>query len=61
MTLTTIGTPVRPTIEQRLKELSEAGLLAWSGQRLPPSTPEIVAQGDRTVAELLLEDRAGLI
>lgn len=61
MTLTTIGTPIRPIVEQRLEELIEAGLLEWSGQRLPPFTPEIVAQGDRTVAELLLEDRAGLI
>ncbi len=61
MALTTIGTPIRPTVDQRLEELIEVGLLEWSGQRLPPFTPEIVAQGDRTVAELLLEDRAGLI
>jgi prevent-host-death family protein len=50
-------TPIRPTIEQRLDELVEVGLLEWSGQRLPPFTPEIATRGDKTVAELLLEDR----
>lgn len=50
-------TPIRPTIEQRLDELVEVGLVEWSGQRLPPFTPEIATRGDKTVAELLLEDR----
>jgi len=50
-------TPIRPTIEQRLDELIEAGLLEWSGQRLSPSTPVIATRGNKTVAELLLEDR----
>ena len=50
-------TPIRPTIEQRLDELVEVGLLEWSGQRLSPFTPEIATRGDKTVAELLLEDR----
>lgn len=52
-------TPIRPTIEQRLDELVEVGLVEWSGQRLPPLTPEIAPRGDKTVAELLLEDRHG--
>lgn len=50
-------TPIGPTIEQRLNELVEVGLLEWSGQRLPPFTPEVATRGDKTVAELLLEDR----
>ncbi|MFZ2362587.1 MAG: type II toxin-antitoxin system prevent-host-death family antitoxin [Anaerolineae bacterium] len=50
-------TPIRPTIEQRLDELVEVGLLEWSGQRLSPFTPEIATRGDKTVADLLLEDR----
>lgn len=50
-------TPIRPTIEQRLDELVEVGLVEWSGQRLSPFTPEIATRGDKTVAELLLEDR----
>ena len=50
-------TPIRPTIEQQLDELVEVGLLEWSGQRLSPFTPEIATRGDKTVADLLLEDR----
>lgn len=50
-------TPIRPTVKQRLDELIEAGLLEWSGQRLSPFTPEVIPHGDRTVADLLLEDR----
>lgn len=50
-------TPIRPSLEQRLEELVEAGLVEWSGQRLPPFTSEITPHGDKTIAELLLEDR----
>ena len=49
--------PIRPTIEQRMEELVEAGLLDWNGQALEPWVPEVKARGERTVAELLLEDR----
>ena len=49
--------PIRATVEQRLEELIEAGLLEWNGQRMTPSMPEIEARGEATVAELLLEDR----
>ena len=49
--------PIRPTIEQRMEELVEAGLLDWNGQALEPWVPEVKTRGERTVAELLLEDR----
>ena len=49
--------PIRPTVEQRMEELVEAGLLDWNGQALEPWVPEVKARGERTVAELLLEDR----
>lgn len=52
-------TPIRPTVEQRVDELIEAGLLEWSGQRLSPFTPEIATRGDKTLAELLVEERHG--
>ena len=50
-------TPIRPTVEQRLAELREAGLLDWSGQKLEALAPEAVAKGGKSVAELLLEAR----
>jgi prevent-host-death family protein len=49
--------PQSPSVETRLQELVQAGLLAWSGHKLAPMAPVARARGKRTVAELLLEDR----
>jgi len=49
--------PVSLSLEARMQELIKAGLAAWSGRKLAPRPPVARAQGVRTVAELLLEDR----
>ena len=49
--------PVETSLWARMQTLSEAGLAAWNGQRLGPTTPVARARGGRTVADLLLEDR----
>jgi len=49
--------PVTPSLEDRLQQLAEANLLAWSGRKLRPTVPAARVQGPKTVAELLLEDR----
>ena len=49
--------PTEPTTEARLKELEQAGMLAWSGRKLQPALPMSQTRGDKTVAEMLLEDR----
>ena len=49
--------PISPSLEVRLQDLVEAGLAAWSGQRLSPRAPVAHTQGEQMVAELLLEDR----
>ena len=49
--------PLGMTIETRQRELIEIGIAAWSGRRLLPIAPLATARGDRTVADLLLEDR----
>ena len=49
--------PLTPSVEGRVQELVQAGVLAWSQQKLAPMAPVARAQGSRTVAELLLEDR----
>jgi len=63
VTITRRGRPIgrivpldRP-IESRLEALQQAGMIVWSGERLPPLAPLAQAQGERTVARLLLEDR----
>jgi len=49
--------PISPLVEIRMQELIEAGLAAWSGRKLTPRPPVARTQGERTAAELLLEDR----
>ncbi|MGQ9626142.1 MAG: type II toxin-antitoxin system Phd/YefM family antitoxin [Anaerolineae bacterium] len=49
--------PVSQKLEERVQELSQAGLVAWSGKSLQPTAPVARSRGDRTVAELLLEER----
>jgi len=52
--------PVESSLEDRMQELIAAGVIAWNGKKFQPqrdlaSLPRI--RGDKTVAELLLEDR----
>ena len=50
--------PLEDSVEETLRRLGEAGVLAWSGRKLEPSRPAApTVRGDRTVSELLLEDR----
>jgi len=49
--------PVSLSVETRLRELIQAGLVAWSGRKLMPMDPVARTRGRRTVADLLLEDR----
>ena len=48
-----------PSVETRARQLVEAGLVAWNGQRLTPLAPVARTRGQRTVADLVLEDRDG--
>ena len=52
--------PVESSLEDRMQELIAAGVIAWNGKKFQPqrdlaSLPR--TRGDKTVAELLLEDR----
>ena len=49
--------PASPSLETRLQVLIEAGLAAWSGQRLSPMAPVASVRREQMVADLLLEDR----
>jgi len=49
--------PVKTSLETRMQEMVQAGLLAWNGQKFAPPSPVARTRGERTVAELLLEDR----
>jgi prevent-host-death family protein len=49
--------PMAPSLDSRLEQLAQAHLLAWSGRKLGPAAPVTPVRGEKTVAELLLEDR----
>ena len=49
--------PVDQPLDERLKALQDAGLVAWNGQRLNPVTPVAVNRGERQVSDILVEMR----
>lgn len=61
--ITDRGTPVgrivpeRESLEAKLRDLAAAGVIAWSGHRLPRIAPVARTRGSKTVSDLLLEDR----
>ena len=49
--------PIGQPLEDRLEAMAQAGLILWSGKKLEPMAPVARVRGDRTVADLLVEDR----
>ncbi len=49
--------PLSPSVDARLGELIEAGVVAWSGHKLTPVAPMTQTRGNQMVADLLLENR----
>jgi prevent-host-death family protein len=50
-------TPVTANVQERLEQLLQTGQMVWNRQPLPPHKPTIRTRGERTVADLLIEDR----
>jgi hypothetical protein len=44
-------------MDDRLEELIQAGIVAWSGNRLGKIVPVASTREDQMVSDLLLEDR----
>jgi prevent-host-death family protein len=42
---------------ERIEALRRAGTIAWSGKRLRPAKPAGKVRGNRTVADLIVENR----
>ncbi len=49
--------PPNITLEERVKALQQAGIIAWSGQKLPRRKPVIVNKSDKLVSDLVIEMR----
>jgi len=49
--------PVENSLNQKMHALSEAGLVAWNGEKLDPLQPPAINRSHRQVSELLVEMR----
>ena len=49
--------PVRTSTDERVQELIRSGLAHWSGRKPKPFKPTVRPRGNRTVADLVVENR----
>jgi prevent-host-death family protein len=49
--------PVEQPLDERLKALQNAGMVAWNGQKLRPMTPAAVNRSGQQVSDILVEMR----
>ncbi|MEZ4737720.1 MAG: type II toxin-antitoxin system prevent-host-death family antitoxin [Caldilineaceae bacterium] len=53
--------PVRKSVEERLQELADSGLITWNGKKFQPDTsdarPRLSPTATKTAAEVVLEGR----
>jgi len=49
--------PVDQSLDERLKALQDAGLVAWNSQKLKPVTPAVTNRGKQQVSDILVEMR----
>ncbi len=49
--------PAAQSLEDRLQAMAQAGLVLWSGRKLEAMAPVAQVRGERSIADLLVEDR----
>ncbi|MDE3091350.1 MAG: type II toxin-antitoxin system prevent-host-death family antitoxin [Chloroflexota bacterium] len=49
--------PMKASLQERTQAMIDAGVIAWSGRKLKKRIPTVKPRGNRTVSDLLLEDR----
>jgi len=49
--------PMKSSVDSRIKELAQTGLIAWNRRKLRAHFPTAKTRGKRSVADLLLENR----
>ena len=49
--------PEADSLEERLEALKNSGTVLWSGRRLAKAKPEVRTRGNRTVSDILVENR----
>ena len=55
----TIGqiVPAQPTLEKRLKGLTESGLTEWDGRKYQPKKPAVRNRSRKQLSDLVIENR----
>jgi prevent-host-death family protein len=51
--------PIKPTLQERLESLEQAGFLAQAGQKIPAQKPSVINQSNHLISDLVIEDRDG--
>ena len=49
--------PVEQSLDERIHQLSQAGMVAWNGQKLESLQPPAINRNDRQVSDILVEMR----
>ena len=49
--------PLRPSINERMQSMVNAGAAEWNGKKLQPYRPAAVNQGKGQLSDLVVEDR----
>ena len=49
--------PYSESLDDRMRQAVAAGVLTWDGARWEPAGPVARAEGEQTVADLIVEDR----
>lgn len=49
--------PMKQPLDERLRALQNAGMVAWNGKKLKPVTPAAANRGEQQVADILVEMR----
>jgi prevent-host-death family protein len=49
--------PVDQPLDERLKALQKAGMVAWNGKKLKPVTPAAVNRSEQQVSDILVDMR----
>lgn len=49
--------PIEQPLDERIKDLQSAGMVAWNGQKLKPIKPAAINRGNQQVSDILVEMR----
>jgi prevent-host-death family protein len=49
--------PIKPTIQEKLQTVIDAGLAEWNGKKVKPGKPVAINRGARQISDLVVEDR----